>query len=217
MMWRGVAYSGAVALAAAVAYVVTDRVLARARHITRPRSPAPLVLPQAGGGARREPSADADSRSAIGAVDTAVKYLKAFDHPLSHGDAVRFLRGITLAPLTVGADRGLSAVMKLEARLAGNKAGFVQGWTLGWRLESASPQVAQVEIWTMGTVVSRVEVLAPYWSTTTCLLRWSHDRWKVAAASSAPGPTPPSRGASAAAIESFVRSASSFHPFADEA
>jgi hypothetical protein len=158
----------------------------------------------------------ADARSRAGAVDVAATYLRVLYEPGS-ADAASAVRTLTLPPLTTSLLRARGTAVALLRRLDAGAAGFARGWPLGWRIVSSTPAAVRVAIWTTGMVVSPVEVIAPQWSTTICLLRWSDGRWRVTAAHTAPGPTPPPVGADQATVAAFVDAALSFRAFSDAA
>ncbi len=106
--------------------------------------------------------------------------------------------------------------MAVARKLAGaSGATFTQGWRLGYRVDAYSPSRARVQIWTMGVMAGAAGVLAPAYSTTTCALRWSDDAWKVAAAQTTPGPTPPPDDSDPGAVTAFASAAARFRPFQD--
>lgn len=220
---RGIELAGVLLLAAVLAFVAARSLSSDGRSSGRPVATArvrtvTVASTRAGSGARSssaQAGSDPSARSAMGAVDAAVGYLELVDDPTSRPSAATELRAMTLPPLTGSAERAIAATATLAGQWRADGAGFARGWSLGWRVLSSAPGRARVAIWTMGTVASRAEVIAPDWSTTTCAMRWSAGRWKVASAQTRPGPTPPQPGADRAAVEAFVQSASSFRMFSN--
>jgi hypothetical protein len=221
----GLELAGVVVIAAVVAFVAAralssdgqpaerHAVTQRARTVTVASAPTATSLRSASAPSGSEPRGN----SAMGAVDAAVAYLALVDDPTPRASASADLRAMTLPPLTMSAERAVAATKVLAGRLGAGGAGFVRGWSLGWRVLFFAPGRARAAIWTMGTVASPAEVIAPDWSTTTCVLRWTAGGWKVASAQTRPGPTPPSPGSGRAAVAAFVRSASSFQAFSHAA
>jgi hypothetical protein len=163
------------------------------------------------------PAASSQSPSAhtpFGAVMAADTYLRA----LSPGQAdslIATLKAITLPPLTAQALQAQSTASALARRASASGPGFMRGWQLGWRIESYAPTLSRVAIWTMGLAAAPSEVVPPDWSTTLCMLQWSHGSWRVKAASTSPGPTPPPDGSDQPAVAAFARHASGFRGFSD--
>ena len=62
---------------------------------------------------------------------------------------------------------------------------------LAWRVNSFSPQRAQVSVWTV-SVLSAADVAMPQsdWVTTTFDLAWERAAWRLVATRDTPGPTP---------------------------
>jgi hypothetical protein len=150
-------------------------------------------------------------RSAV--VASATRYLQLLDDPSPQ--AARSLAALTVSPLQPIALRAQAARASLEHNLATYT--FVGGWRLGWRIDELTSGYARVAIWTVGLVAGPREVMAPYWSTTLCTLRRLGSHWRVSAARTVPGPTPPSAAAPASVAEAFARAAASFHRFDDAA
>ena len=150
-------------------------------------------------------------RSPGGAVAAASNYLQLLDEASPTADAS--LRAVTLPPLTAQATQAEAAAVALTRRLS--PAAFVRGWRLGWRVDSYQSTSATVALWAVGVVAGPTEVVAPDWSTTVCTLRWSGRRWRLSAARTVPGPTPPTGGADPSAVATFARAAFALHPFQD--
>lgn len=146
-------------------------------------------------------------------VATATRYLQLLDDPSLQ--AAKSLAALTLSPLRPLALRAQAAQASLEHHLATGT--FAAGWRLGWRIDELTSGRARVAIWTVGLVAGPREVLAPYWSTTSCTLRRLGSQWRVSAARTVRGPTPPGAAEPASASEAFARAAASFHRFADAA
>lgn len=155
------------------------------------------------------------AHSERGAVAAAASYLRLLDEGSVAAGTLARLRAMTSPPLTAQALAAEAASAALARRISFTGRAFFGGWRLGWRLDSYTSSTARAAVWTMGMVESAGEVVAPDWSTTVCTLRWSRGVWKVFAAQTSSGPTPPSDGTDRAAVLSFVRSASTFHSFAD--
>ena len=145
----------------------------------------------------------------------AASYLRLLDQASIAPGTLARLRALTLAPLTAQALAAEAASAALARRISFTGRAFIGGWRLGWQVASYTPTTARVAVWTMGMVERAGEVVAPDWSTTACTLRWSAGGWKVSAAQTGSGPTPPSDGTDPAAVTAFVHSASVFHPFTD--
>ena len=219
---RRLAVAGAFGAVAVLSYGVVSSVIPR--PASRPAPPVatrPVLL--AGGVREEHPRllalqgypTDTDTRSEAGAVRSAVDYLELLDQAPSLSGVVSQLRAMTRPPLTEKVLRAEAVALTLTDALGAGGAGFTRGWRLGWRVTTYTQTTAQIAVWSMGIVESPAEIVAPDWSTTVCVLRWSPSGWKVAASHSSPGPAPPSPGASQAAVASFVRSADGFHAFAD--
>ena len=158
------------------------------------------------------------ARSPEGAVAAASNYLDALEQALSAGSARwgEVARALTVAPLTGQALSAEAAAGAIAHKVA--SAGtptFIRGWGLGYRVDSYSPGSARVQVWTAGVMVGGAGVVAPEYSTTVCTLRWLDGDWKLAAAQSTPGPTPPVDGSDPAAVSAFASSATRFEPFSD--
>jgi hypothetical protein len=155
------------------------------------------------------------ARSPGGAVAAAVSYLEAMDRASSVSGVVARLREVTAPPFTEQALRAEAVVLTIDQAVQADGAGLIRSWRLGWRIDSFSPRLARVGVWTMGVAVSAREVIAPDWSTTVCVTRWSPEGWRVIGAHTVDGPTPPPADASRAAVASFVGLASGFRTFTD--
>jgi hypothetical protein len=159
------------------------------------------------------PAARTAGSGPLSAVASAMRYLQLLDDP--SGQAARSLGALTASPLRPFALRAQAARASLERDLPAGT--FAAGWRLGWRIDDLTSGHARVAIWTVGLVAGPDEVLAPYWSTTSCTLRRVGAHWQVSAARTIPGPTPPSAAASPSVAEAFARAAASFHHFNDAA
>lgn len=154
-----------------------------------------------------------------GSVPTAVLVATAYLHLVDGGSnatqTVAAVRLLTLPPLTGQALQALTAGAAVARRLSAHPPVLRRGWELGWDLESQTGSDAVVAVWTVGIVDSLSEVVPPDFSTTVCWMRWTDDRWKVYAARTVPGPTPPSDPSEPAVAAAFARKALEFHPFDD--
>jgi hypothetical protein len=176
----------------------------------QPRPQAGLTTPFTPAASAREPD---DSPQA--AVAVAARYLEVLDEASRSRATSSQLRALTLPPLTQQALRVEAVSAALKQRLSDPGAAFVRGWRLGWRVISFTPRHARIGLWAMGTVQSSQEVLPPNYSTTLCALRLTGGGWRVFAAATKPGPTPPADGSDHRAVISFVRQANRFQPFSD--
>ncbi|MGH2873584.1 MAG: hypothetical protein ACRDL5_14130 [Solirubrobacteraceae bacterium] len=154
-------------------------------------------------------------RSPVAAITTAVSYLAALEPATASTGPQVAIQALTSGPLTARALRAQASAALLERRIGAGGPAFMRGWPLGYRILSASGDPVRVAIWTMGLVASHTELVSPQWSTTTCTLGWRHGHWRVLAASTASGPTPPAAGSSRAAVDAFVAAASAFRDFGD--
>jgi hypothetical protein len=214
---RGLAAVG-LTLIAAAGYLVSRLVL----QVPHQSSPARAA------GRRRAPtdrgttySAETASsvaevrRPSAGAVAAAANYLQLIDGSGPEADRMAGLRAVTTAPFTARALAAVPVVARLRARVSAAGPAVIEGWSLGWRVSSSTSTHAQVQIWTMGIVVGPAAFVAPDWSTTTCTLVWSDGAWRVAAALTAAGPTPPGPDSSRSQATAFARAASRFEAFGD--
>ncbi|MEO3753583.1 hypothetical protein [Streptomyces sp. B6B3] len=109
--------------------------------------------------------------------------------------------GMAQALFSLGIDSGNADGDTLVARAA----------PLGTRIDSYSEQVATVEVWMAG-LIGVTDERAPLpvsasWSTYTLTLQWQNDDWKLAAISSAAGPTPLDTGSAVPSSVAEFRSA----------
>jgi hypothetical protein len=200
---RGVA---ALAITALAGYLIAATVLSsRSRVRSAPRS-APAVL-------RVLTGPPAPRAAEVGAVAVAAAYLRALEPESTGGSPRVAVSEITSPPLTAQAVRAHSAAAALTERISAGGTGFARGWQLGWRLLSANYSRARVAIWAMGIVAAPSAMLAPDWSTTVCTLRWADGGWRVQAASTIAGPTPPVDGSDRPAVVAFARAAQRFEEF----
>lgn len=216
----------ALAGVAVLGYAVAQTALSSPRITPRAAgAPAGSKRSSAAGSSSAPKASPAASSTAItqgfvthserGAVAAAVRYLSLLEEASAEAGTLAQLRAVTSSPLTAQALRAEAASAALARRISSTGRAFMGGWRLGWRVASYTPATARVAAWTMGTVESSAAVVAPYWSTTVCSLRWSADGWKVAWAQTSAGPTPPADGTDRAAVVSFVRAATAFHSFTD--
>jgi hypothetical protein len=152
-------------------------------------------------------------RSASGAVAAASSYLALVDDIPPTSLAPERLRFLTTPPVTTEALHAQAAAAALAHQLGSQRPAFIRGWRLGWRIDSYRSDEARIALWTVGMVYSAREVLAPYWSTTVCAVAWFGDRWRISAAQTTAGPTPPMDGSDPVAVAAFARAASNFHSF----
>jgi len=216
MTRRSTAVIGAVIAAAAIAILaLTSRGRASHRPVAEPAPARVVQLAVTPSDPTDATTVSRATRSAAGAAATAVAYLTAMDRASSVADMLPRLRQVTAPPFTEDALRAEAVVLTLEQAVQAGGSGVMRSWRLGWQIDSYSPRLARVGVWTMGVAVSPRETIVPDWSTTVCVTRWSADGWRVIGAHTVDGPTPPPPGASAAAIVAFVRSASAFRTFTD--
>lgn len=159
-------------------------------------------------------------RSAAGAVGAATRALVAIGQAVSASPARgrAMIAAVASGPLAARLERELPALARgLANRLhrAGASA-FLAGWPLGYRVRSLSRNSASVAIWHLDVSASAALGLAGVqYRTTTYALRWTSAGWRVTAASSTAGPTPPTATA-AVALDGFVRQAAAFSLYRDE-
>lgn len=213
---RRLLYALVLVLVALLSYTVVEAVTGPGPSGSREARP-PRSRPQAGLATSSTPTTSAqepdDSRR--GAVVVAARYLEALDEASRSPATSRQLRALTLPPLTERALRVEAVSAALKQRLTKPGPAFIRGWRLGWRVVSFRPRLARIALWAMGTVQSSQEVLTPNYSTTFCAMRLTDGGWRVFAAATKPGPTPPVDGSDHPAIASFVREANQFQPFGD--
>jgi hypothetical protein len=149
--------------------------------------------------------------STTGAVAAATRFLQLLDDSTTGADPA--LRALTLPPLTAQALRGEATATAFKRRLGPGV--FIHGWRLGWAVDSSPPGTATVAIWTVGVVAGTRVISPPVWSTTTCRMRVVDGEWRVAAANTVPGPTPPASRTDWAAAALFAPAADRFHVFGD--
>jgi len=149
------------------------------------------------------------------AIASAAAYLRLLDSASETPATISELRELTATGFSGQALEAESQSATIARRIAQSGTSFARGWRLGYRLDSYDPASARVSVWSMGTVQSRLEVLAPDFSTTLCTLRWDGQRWRVVAARVTQGPTPPLDGSDPVAVRRFVRAASAFQSFPD--
>jgi hypothetical protein len=162
-----------------------------------------------------------------GAVAAAAGYAKTMSALWFLTDQDRRHQAIRLlatrdraAELTASQDRLAGQLGALLGSGSGGAANHVVLTTalLGYRVDSFTGAKARVALWAV--VVHGSEVgpsLAPAWTTSTLELEWSGGDWKLAAATTAPGPGPvaqPDDGL-VGAPASLITAASTFREFTD--
>lgn len=212
---RRLLYALVLVLVALVSYSLVEAVTghgSRSSPVRRPRS-----LPEHTAATRSTPprSSRSSNDSPLGAANAAALYLQVLDSASRSAATLRQVRALTVPPLTAQALRAEAVTAALKAKLSQPGPAFIRGWRLGWRLVAFDPRAARIAVWAMGMVQSPREVLAPSYSTTLCTLRWDDGGWRVSAAVTKPGPTPPSDGSDHSAVASFVRAANRFQTFVD--
>lgn len=159
------------------------------------------------------------AHSERGAVAAAGNYLTVLSRALSPGASwswAEAVRVLTTTPLTARALGGAHGSATIARRLARSGAWLYMGsWLLGYRTQAYSPSRAQVALWNFGAVSSSLGVVAPDYSTTTCVLRWVGGDWKVSGARVSAGPTPPSAATTEARGLAFASAARRFTPYRD--
>jgi len=149
------------------------------------------------------------------AVLAAVSYLRALE-PASATPARRSrVRALTVGPLTELALRAQAAGAAVWRKLSAHGPAVARGWALGYRVGAYDVARARVTIWTVGLVASAIETVAPTWSETTCSLVRRDGAWRVAAARTTPGPTPPIATTSPRAVAGFARAAQTLQALGD--
>jgi hypothetical protein len=159
--------------------------------------------------------ADPNPASAIHAATT---YLVAFGIASLAGAqrAERTVDSIAMGPLRTRLARALPAVAgQLRARIKKARApAAFDGWPLGYRLISFGRGRAMVAVWHLDVASSSaLQLQSVDYATTTYRLRFFASAWRIEAATTRSGPTPPTAGASPGQLNSFARAASSFSPY----
>lgn len=214
---RRIAWTAVIAAAAVLGYVVVELAVGAgaSRHMspeTASQSARPSRIRTSG---RRVVETPIGERSPQGAVVSAAAYLGLLDAASETPQTVSRLRAATAPSFAGRALQAESEAVALSQRLARSGPAFVRGWRLGYRVDAYSPGIARVAVWAMGMVQSRLEVLSPQFSTTLCTLRWIEGGWRVVAARTNPGPTPPPDGSDPSAVSAFVRKANGYEAFGD--
>ena len=165
--------------------------------------------------------------STSGAVAAAAGYAKTMSALWFLTDQDRRHQAIRLlatpdraASLTASQDRLAGQLSALLGSGSGGGADHAILTTalLGYRVDSFTGARAQVALWAV--VVHGTEVgpsLAPAWTTSTLDLEWTGGDWKLASATTAPGPGPvaqPDEGL-VGAPASLITAASTFREFTD--
>jgi hypothetical protein len=148
--------------------------------------------------------------SGIGAVHSATRYLSELSEAAVANDHVarQIVNAITTGSLRATLERSLPATATaIEERLRGSRSATVfDGWPLGFRVESFDSSRAMVAIWHLDVgASSALGLMTTQYTTTTYELRWIERSWRIAAAESVAGPTPPPASAPAAEVDEFAR------------
>jgi hypothetical protein len=214
---RTLAWIAALAAAVLAGYALARLALASGQHAhARARSSRARPAATAKASGARSPATAAarpSVRSALGAVVAATGYLRALEPAPPSASRRGLLRALTLPPLTNQALLAQATGATVWQRRSARGPALLRGWTLGYRVDSYTRPRARVTVWTMGLVASATEVVAPQWSSTVCAVRFTDGAWRVAAANTTPGPTPPQDTNNPAAVAGFARAAAAFKPF----
>jgi hypothetical protein len=148
-------------------------------------------------GARNAPAGFARTRD--GAVSAAAAYLGSIDGRALVDPATlrRRLTDIASSEAREGLIRAYMAAAEqtrtqLGIETAPEPVVILRASPVGYRVDRFTPLAATVVIWRVGIVGSGATAEPQQsWRTETVSLVWEADRWKVAALSSEPGPTPP--------------------------
>jgi hypothetical protein len=156
---------------------------------TQALRPAPLPRDRAAGSPRTESGAVAAATEFIGVLD---------GRSLLDGPRLRALIRAAAAPSI--SDRLLAAYGQASAE-ARRRLGLgtvpapvviIRGASVGYRVETFSPDAATVSVWRVGIIGSGASVQPEQsWRTETVSVVWSAGGWKIGALASRPGPTPP--------------------------
>jgi hypothetical protein len=214
---RRVGWAAALAGAVVVGYLVVAAFTGAGSRRTAPSTPRRGAKHAVGNSqsARPTTSITTSDHTPQVAVASAAAYLRFLDSASDTAATITGLREVTGPGFSGQALEAESQRAALVREIAQSGASFVRGWRLGYRLDSYGPGSARVSVWSMGMAQSRLEVIAPDFSTTVCRLRWDGRRWRVVGARVVQGPTPPLDGSDPAAVSTFVRVASSFQSFPD--
>jgi hypothetical protein len=204
-------------LAAALlgALIVVVLVALLVASAARPGRDSGQIHRAAAGPRRRQelPGASGEG-SAAAATAAAIEDLLAFGRAAigTNAQARRIIGAVATGGFEAELDRTLPPVSERLATRLGEHGtpAFLTGWPLGYRMLALRGGWARIAIWHLDVAASATLGLASaQYRTTTYTLRWTRAGWRVAAAQSAAGPTPPS-SASASALDAFARAASSF-------
>ena len=146
----------------------------------------------------------------MGAVHSATRYLSQLSEAaVANGHVARqIVNAVTTGSLRAELERSLPATATaIEKRLRGSRSATVfEGWPLGFRVESFEPSRATVAIWHLDVgASSALGLMTTQYTTTTYELRWIENSWRIAAAESVAGPTPPPPSAPSAEVDEFAR------------
>jgi hypothetical protein len=152
------------------------------------------------------------------AIQAAANYLLALGHAAvaSPQSARQTVDSITTGLLQAELGRSLQTLAgSLRARVKDARApATLDGWPLGYRLLSFQGSRAMVAVWHLDIASSSaLRLLSVGYATTTYRLRFIAGAWRIEAATSPAGPTPPATDTSTRQLNSFARAANSFSPY----
>jgi hypothetical protein len=174
-------------------------------------------LPRGSTALRREPSKRISRATTVSARRTVATVIRTSTSDLAvlasatidgPSRAHSVVAAVATGPLATELDREFAVASDRIARRLrrSGAARLFAGWPLGFRVIHFARSHATVAIWHLDIgASSALGLMDTQYTTTTYALRWVGGRWRVAAASSIAGPTPPPATAPPAEVNEFAR------------